>query len=405
MNKGILIFFLIIGIVHTVGATTTPSFVATPTTGTAPLEVHFTDTSSGNPVAWKWVLYRYFDDVSKSRYLEFSSEQNPTYILYEGGYTFGVQLETKSADGIWTRSDFTKITVLPATFPTPSFTMYPTSGKVPLTVQFHGTSTGIVEKWLWWGDWQTSSDFTRTYTASHACSDGEVKEVCVHVEAINTSPIYGSKNIKSSAPQCLKLQVDPSPVSSFTATPSSGPAPLTVVFTDTSSGSPDVLSWDFGDGTKQNQNYAGPHTPSHTYTISGVYTVTLDARKSTSCNYDATTVSKTISVLSPLDPKTTTLATTAPTGTTTTVPNTTITTAANTVKPTTVPTTVLLTETTVSTITTSETPTSIRSPTRKATTKIPTSLPTDIPTEPSPIGIEVVVIASIGAALLVVNRK
>ncbi len=56
----------------------------------------------------------------------------------------------------------------------------------------------------------------------------------------------------------------------FTASPTSGPAPLTVQFTDQSPGTPTSWSWDFGDGsTSTDQN------PSHQYTKSGIYTVTL----------------------------------------------------------------------------------------------------------------------------------
>ncbi len=57
---------------------------------------------------------------------------------------------------------------------------------------------------------------------------------------------------------------------SFTATPVSGVKPLTVNFTDQSTGIITVWNWDFGDGTTSTgQN------PSHTYTEVGKYTVKL----------------------------------------------------------------------------------------------------------------------------------
>jgi|LSQX01.2.fsa_nt_gb PKD repeat protein len=59
-------------------------------------------------------------------------------------------------------------------------------------------------------------------------------------------------------------------VASFTASPTSGLAPLTIAFTDTSTGEPTSWSWTFGDGsTSDKQN------PTHTYTAPGTYTVTL----------------------------------------------------------------------------------------------------------------------------------
>jgi PKD repeat protein len=59
-------------------------------------------------------------------------------------------------------------------------------------------------------------------------------------------------------------------VADFYGTPTSGTEPLTVDFTDQSTGSIDTWSWTFGDGgTSSAQN------PSHTYTSAGTYTVTL----------------------------------------------------------------------------------------------------------------------------------
>jgi PKD repeat protein len=62
------------------------------------------------------------------------------------------------------------------------------------------------------------------------------------------------------------------PTASFTASPTSGTAPLAVTFTDTSTGSPTSWSWDFGDGTTSTlQN------PQHTYGTPGTYTAKLTA--------------------------------------------------------------------------------------------------------------------------------
>ena len=62
------------------------------------------------------------------------------------------------------------------------------------------------------------------------------------------------------------------PVASFTATPSTGDAPLSVSFVDTSSGNPTAWAWDFEsdnnvDSTQQN--------PTHVYTTPATYTATL----------------------------------------------------------------------------------------------------------------------------------
>ena len=57
---------------------------------------------------------------------------------------------------------------------------------------------------------------------------------------------------------------------SFTGTPTSGTAPLTVSFTDASAGAINNRLWDFGDGTTSTAN-----NPSHTYTNTGTYTASL----------------------------------------------------------------------------------------------------------------------------------
>jgi PKD repeat protein len=60
----------------------------------------------------------------------------------------------------------------------------------------------------------------------------------------------------------------PPPVASFTNNPASGPAPLTVNFYDTSTGSVTGWAWAFGDG-----NMSTSQDPANTYTNPGSYTV------------------------------------------------------------------------------------------------------------------------------------
>jgi YD repeat-containing protein len=72
------------------------------------------------------------------------------------------------------------------------------------------------------------------------------------------------------------------PVADFAANPTSGYAPLTVAFTDSSTNNPTSWSWNFGDsGTSTLQN------PSHEYTTPGTYTVSLTATNA--CGNDSET--------------------------------------------------------------------------------------------------------------------
>jgi C1A family cysteine protease len=84
---------------------------------------------------------------------------------------------------------------------------------------------------------------------------------------------------------CTRVYTSPVPVAiptlppetlsaSFTAKPETGKPPLTVRFTDTSSGSPDRWFWNFGDGTQSlDQN------PEKTYNQTGSYSVTFVVKK------------------------------------------------------------------------------------------------------------------------------
>jgi PKD repeat protein len=69
------------------------------------------------------------------------------------------------------------------------------------------------------------------------------------------------------------------PMASFSANTTSGQAPLTVSFTDTSTGGPTNWSWTFGDG-----GTSAVRHPTHTYTEPGDYTVSLTASNSAGSN-------------------------------------------------------------------------------------------------------------------------
>ncbi|HSW76531.1 MAG TPA: PKD domain-containing protein [Candidatus Saccharimonadales bacterium] len=65
------------------------------------------------------------------------------------------------------------------------------------------------------------------------------------------------------------------PVAQFTASPTTGTAPLTVSFTNTSTNATSYL-WQFGD-SQITSSLSNPSNPLHTYNLSGQYTVTLTA--------------------------------------------------------------------------------------------------------------------------------
>lgn len=147
----------------------------------------------------------------------------------------------------------------PALPPVADFIGTPTSGNVPLTVQFTDLSTGTVASWSWdFGDGQTfdqqnpSHVYTSagTYTVSLTVTNEKGSDLETKVDYIRVAEV-------------------PPPVADFTASPTSGMAPLAVDFTDLSTDAT-TWSWDFGDGDSSSDR-----NPSHTYDNPDSYTVTL----------------------------------------------------------------------------------------------------------------------------------
>ena len=69
----------------------------------------------------------------------------------------------------------------------------------------------------------------------------------------------------------LSLKEEKAPVEpDFFADQTTGEAPFTVGFFDLSDGNPQSFEWDFGDGNTSTEQY-----PEHTYTVPGVYTISL----------------------------------------------------------------------------------------------------------------------------------
>jgi PKD repeat protein len=87
------------------------------------------------------------------------------------------------------------------------------------------------------------------------------------------------------------LTVNHSPRADFSGSPISGCAPLTVVFTDLSTGAPTSWSWDVDGGGNEDYN---TQNPSHTYTSAGTYTVSLTV--SNACGSDSDTKKNYITV-------------------------------------------------------------------------------------------------------------
>ena len=139
---------------------------------------------------------------------------------------------------------------------------------------------------------------TLTISVDAKDSDGTISKVILFIDgnnkgSVSTSPYnfvwntnnedLGDHSLKATATDnngkstsneisVTLIAMGTAPTASFTVSPTSGTAPLSVDFSDQSSNDPINWQWDFGDGdTSTEQN------PSHTYNDEGTYTVTLTA--------------------------------------------------------------------------------------------------------------------------------
>jgi PKD repeat protein len=257
------------------------AFSGSPTSGTAPLTVQFTDASTNTPTVWVW---SFGDGIGNS------TLQNPSY-TYPNAGTYPVTLTAVNGAGsnVCVKSSYIAVTsvVATTTVPVPAFSGTPTSGTAPLTVQFTDTSTGSPTNWTWdFGDGNTSTLEDPGYTyVSNGTYDIQLTATNAAGSNITTQTGY-------------IIVGDTVPVAGFLASSTTGTAPLIVEFTDTSSGSPASWTWDFGDGTT-----GSDENPSHTYSSEGTYSVSLiasnTAGSNTSVQSDYITVSAATDVTTP----------------------------------------------------------------------------------------------------------
>jgi len=158
--------------------------------------------------------------------------------------------------------------------PVANFTVNNSSGCAPLKVTFTDQSTGNPTSWTWdFGNGQLSTLQNPVVTYSQPGT------YTVRLIVKNDSSI--DDEIKTDY-----ITVFAPPSASFAASLTTACAPAAIQFTDHSTSPPgsSVTSWqwDFGDGgTSTQQN------PSHTYTNTGFYTVTLQITNSNGCKTSA----------------------------------------------------------------------------------------------------------------------
>jgi len=224
-------------------------FTADPTFGYAPLPVQFTDQSIDSVTTWFWD----FGDNNSS------SLQNPNHeYLYPGIFTVTLKISGPGGNDSITKQNYIEVLFDP---PVADFIGEPTSGAQPLEVQFTDLSAGSIYSWEWdLGDGETSDEQNPLHTYENAGT--------YTVSLVVEGPGGDHEMVKTNY---ISVN-EPAPETDFLGTPTSGQAPLTVEFTDLSTGTINSWQWFFGDGDSSLSQH-----PGHIYTNTGNFTVSLTA--------------------------------------------------------------------------------------------------------------------------------
>jgi PKD repeat protein len=241
-----------------------PSFSLLPDEGCGPLEVIFTNTSSAYNPSYIWNFGNGQTDTSA----------NPLPVTFLASLyndtTYYITLSIANLCGSVSYTD----SVLVHPSPTSYFGLNVNSGCSPLTISFSNNSYGLPTSYLWnFGDGSTSTDsLPAPHTYFAFANDTTYYITLITFNACGTDTLVDS------------IRVQPNTVNAFFNTnPTQGCAPLTVNFTNFSTGG-SVYAWNFGDG-----NISSQYNATHTYLSAGLYTVSFVVTNN--CSFDTAYVS------------------------------------------------------------------------------------------------------------------
>ncbi len=240
-------------------AAPTANFAGDPRLGLVPLEVKFSDLSTGNPNSWLWD----FGDGEKS------SDRNPTHEYTKKGL-FSVELTVTNDKGDDTERKINYINAsdsLPK--PVAEFEASPISGAAPLIVQFTDKSTPIggLSGWIW--DFGDGSLKSSEQNPNHIYQNEGVYGVKLTVN----NPAGSSIEEKTNLIKVTSAADLVAPKAEFEGSPLTGLPPLKVKFTDKSTPTNGIAGWEwnFGDG----EVISAEQNPTHEYKNPGIFNVSL----------------------------------------------------------------------------------------------------------------------------------
>ena len=263
-----IFFVFLMGLAFTkANAQITASFSATPLSGCSPLLVQFTNSSIGNPTSFFWDLG---NGVT-------ATIPNPSTTYFNSGfYTIKLVITKGLQKDSITKTNYVKVDAAPVV----NFTAADSVGCAPFAVQFTSLATvpaGSIASYLW--------DFGDGSTATTANPN--------HIYNIIGSYTV-SLTITSNA-NCIKtfskvnyIVVATKPVASFSSNiqPACA-APVTVNFTNTSTGSGLTYLWNFNDPASGVLNTSTTTSPTHIFNTAGNYNITLVATSTNGCKSNA----------------------------------------------------------------------------------------------------------------------
>ena len=215
--------------------------------GCAPFTVQYSDTSSGSPASWSWS----FPGGTPAS----STQQNPT-VTYNTPGTYNATLTVTNSVGSDSFTQNSVVTVEEGA--TPDFTFNITGN----TVNFTNTSVNG-DSYFWeFGDTQTSSQFNPT----HTYADEGTYTVTLTVT-----------NDCGSVQTTQTVTIENAPTAAFTANTTEGCAPLSVMYSNQSTGGNATYSWSFPGGTPASSTQENPTVM---YNTAGTYNATLTVTNS-----------------------------------------------------------------------------------------------------------------------------
>lgn len=226
------------------------AFAGGPLRGAAPLAVSFTNQTLGVISSSRWA----FGDGATSN----ATDTAHTYAS-AGDFTVTLTVSNAAGTNVMTRTDY--VHVVPAGMPIADFGYNTNRGPAPLTVQFTNLSIGAITTNVWaFGDGEASTmanpshtfATAGTYTVILVAHTATGADTCRVVNCIDALP--------------------PPPTAAFSGHPTSGGYPLTVQFTNNTTGIATNWLWNFGDGLT-----ATTRDPSHLFAETGTYSVALTA--------------------------------------------------------------------------------------------------------------------------------